>query len=213
MSAVEPWIEKIRLLVVTDPEWIGSRSWPEVVRSVLRGGARAIQLRHKGATARELFDLGRALRAVTRDFDALFFVNDRTDVALACGADGVHLGPSDLPVSRARAYVPRDFLIGASADTVETACAAERDGADYLGVGSIFDTTTKSEVAGERIGVERVREVAGAVRIPVIGIGGVTAENAASVIAAGARGIAVVRAVLSESDPEAAVRALVARLR
>ena len=213
MSVAEPWIEKIRLLVVTDPERIGARSWPDVVRAILRGGARAIQLRHKRATARELADLADALRAVTREFQALLFVNDRADVALACGADGVHLGADDVPVAHVRAYAPRDFLIGASADTVQAARAAEADGADYLGVGSIFGTATKPDAAGERIGLEQLSEVARAVTIPVVGIGGVTADNAASVVRAGAAGVAVVRAVMAASDPEQATRALLAALR
>lgn len=209
----EPWADKIRLMVLTDPDLIGSRSWVEVVHAVLRGGARAIQLRHKRATARELVELGRRLHPLTREFDALLFVNDRLDVALSCQADGVHLGPEDLPVAEARRVVPREFLIGASADTVEAARAAESRGANYLGVGSVFGTSTKVEVADERIGLARLSEIARAVTIPVIGIGGVNAENASSVVRAGAAGVAVVSAVMGAREPEAATRALLAALR
>lgn len=212
MTRADAWVEKIRLIVITDPELIGSRPWAEVVQAALRGGARAIQLRHKRATARELVELGRLLRPLTREFQALLFVNDRLDVALACEADGVHLGSEDLPVAEARRVVPREFLIGASADTREAAQAAEAAGADYVGVGSIFGTATKAEVAGERIGLDRLSEVAGAVQIPCVGIGGVSAENAAQVLRAGAVGVAVVSAVMGAPDPEAETRALLAAL-
>lgn len=212
MTRADAWVEKIRLIVITDPELIGSRPWAEVVQAALRGGARAIQLRHKRATARELVELGRLLRPLTREFQALLFVNDRLDVALACEADGVHLGSEDLPVAEARRVVPREFLIGASADTREAAQDAEAAGADYVGVGSIFGTATKAEVAGERIGLDRLSEVAGAVQIPCVGIGGVSAENAAQVLRAGAVGVAVVSAVMGAPDPEAETRALLAAL-
>lgn len=212
MTRADAWVEKIRLLVITDPELIGSRPWAEVVQAVLRGGARAIQLRHKRATARELVELGRLLRPLTREFQALLFVNDRLDVALACEADGVHLGSEDLPVAEARRVVPGEFLIGASADTREAAQAAEAAGADYLGVGSIFGTATKAEVAHERVGLDRLSEVARAVEIPCVGIGGVTAGNAVQVLRAGAVGVAVVSAVLGAPDPEAETRALLAAL-
>jgi thiamine-phosphate pyrophosphorylase len=206
------WVEKIRCIVLTDPDAIGDRSWTAVVEAALRGGARAIQLRHKRASARELAELGRALRELTRAYDALLFVNDRADVALAVDADGVHLGADDVPVREIRRVAPREFLIGASADTVDAARDAEAQGADYLGVGALFGTLTKPEVRDERIGLDRLAQVARAVRIPVVGIGGVTAENAPSVLRAGAAGVAVVRAVLAAPDPEAATRALLRAL-
>jgi thiamine-phosphate pyrophosphorylase len=180
---------------------------------VLDAGAPAIQLRAKNATASELFEQARELRTLTRKHNALLFVNDRIDVALAAEADGVHLGPDDLPVAVARRSVPGGFLIGFSADDPEEARRAERDGADYIGCGSVFGTTTKAEAANEQIGVTRLDQVAAAVRIPVIGIGGINLQNIEQVAATRARGAAVVGAIMSAPDPAAVTRVLLAAFR
>ncbi len=198
--------ERLRLIVVTDPDCAG-RSVVDVVRAALRGGAPAIQLRMKDAPAREMADAARVLLAETRAAGALLFVNDRVDVALAVGADGAHVGQDDLPVAAARAIVPWSFLIGVSAETDLLARQAERDGASYVGVGPIHATGSKAD-AGDAVGPERITEVAAVVRIPVVGIGGITTGNAPAVIQAGAAGVAVIRAVTRAPDPEAAVRAL-----
>jgi len=179
----------------------------EVVSLALDAGAPAVQLRNKGQDARGLFDLARALRALTRSAGALFFVNDRLDVALASDADGVHLGPDDLPVAAARRAAPSDFLVGYSADELDAALAAVRDGADYVGCGTVFPTSTKAD-AGEVIGVDGLKRVVAAVPVPVVGIGGVTPERAPAVQASGAAGAAVVGAVMGASDVRASVRAL-----
>lgn len=202
--------EKLRLMVITDRRLAGRRGWLTVVRAALEGGASAIQLRDKEATSGELLEMARELEPLARRQGALFLVNDRFDVALAAKADGVHLGDDDLPVAAARRVVPRDFVIGRSADTEEAARAAQDAGADYLGVGSVFGTRTKQEVVGEVIGTDRLARVARAVAIPVVGIGGVTPANAAQVASTGAAGIAVVSAVMAAPDPAAATRALLA---
>jgi thiamine-phosphate pyrophosphorylase len=199
---------RLQLMVITDQKLAGHRDWLEVAEAALQAGATAIQLRDKQATSGELLEMALALKPVADRYDALFLVNDRFDVALAAGAHGVHLGDDDLPVSAVRAVVPRDFVIGRSADTEADARQAEADGADYLGVGSVFGTKTKVEVIGEVIGAARLARVAAAVSIPVVGIGGVTAANAAQIASAGAAGIAVVSAVMAAPDPGAAVRAL-----
>jgi thiamine-phosphate diphosphorylase len=195
-------------MVITDRELAGDRDWLAIVEAALAAGATSVQLRDKNASSGELLELARALHPVCRRHRALFLVNDRFDVALAAGADGVHLGDDDLPVAAVRRVVPRGFIIGRSADTEGAARAAEAAGADYLGVGSVFGTRTKHEVIGEAIGTERLARVARAVSIPVVGIGGVTAANAAEVARAGAAGIAVVSAVMSAADPAAAAREL-----
>jgi thiamine-phosphate pyrophosphorylase len=195
-------------MVITDRELAGDRGWLAVSEAALAAGATAIQLRDKQATSRELLEMALALRPLVERHAALFLVNDRFDIALAAGAHGVHLGDDDTPVAEVRRVVPRDFLIGRSADTEETARAAEAQGADYLGVGSLFGTRTKKEVIGEVIGTEQLARLARAVSIPVVGIGGVSAANAAEVAAAGAAGSAVVSAVMAAPDPGAATRSL-----
>lgn len=199
--------DRLRLIVVTDPDCGAGRTVVDVVRAALRGGAPAIQLRMKDASAREMTELARALLAETRPAGALLFVNDRVDVAIAVGADGAHVGQDDLPVHAARAITRRGFLLGVSAETAELARKAEADGADYVGVGPVYRTGSKAD-AGDAVGVERIAEVAAAVRIPVVGIGGITIDNAPAVLHAGAFGIAVISAVMRADDPEAATRAL-----
>lgn len=198
-------------MVITDRRLAEPRGWLAVVQAALEAGATAVQLRDKAATSGELFEMARELEPLARRHGALFLVNDRFDVALAVDADGVHLGDDDLPVAAARRVVPRDFVIGRSADTEADALAAEAAGADYLGVGSVFGTRTKAEVVGEVIGTDQLARVARAVTIPVVGIGGVTPANAAQVATAGAAGIAVVSAVMAAADPASATRELLAR--
>jgi thiamine-phosphate pyrophosphorylase len=134
-------------------------------------------------------------------------VNDRVDIALAIGADGLHLGQTDMPLSVARALVGGGMFIGVSAGTVEEALAAEKAGADYLGVGAVYPTLSKVE-AGEAIGPGRLREIRAAVKLPFVAIGGVGPQNAANVMAAGADGIAVISAILSQPDIRAAAETL-----
>ncbi|MEX0980172.1 MAG: thiamine phosphate synthase [Gemmatimonadota bacterium] len=196
----------LRLIVITDRALSAPRSIEQVVEGALAGGARAIQLRDKHATARELLQSAVRLRQLTRAAGALLFVNDRFDVALAAGADGVHLGPHDLPVAEVRAVVPPAFLIGYSTDEVDSALRAVEDGADYIGCGAVFPTTGKADV-GEVIGVEGLRRVVEAVPVPVVGIGGISVENVADVRATGAAGVAVIGAVVR--DPEGAARKLI----
>ncbi len=134
-------------------------------------------------------------------------MNDRLDVALACGADGVHLGPEDIPVAAARKVVPPAFLIGYSTDDPQGATGAAADGADYLGVGAVYGTLSKEGLAEEAIGPDRVAEVLSASGLPGVGIGGITPQNAAPVFATGA-GVAVLGAVMDADLPGEAVRAL-----
>lgn len=199
--------DRLRLVVITDPSCGEGREIVDVVRAALRGGAPCIQLRGKDQPAREQIALARALLAATRAAGALLLVNDRLDVALAAGADGVHLGQDDLPVEAARRIVPPGFLVGISAETAELARAAERGGADYVGTGPVYATGSKAD-AGDAIGCGRLAEVAAAVRIPIVAIGGIEAANAAEVAAAGAAGVAVISAVMRAADPERATRDL-----
>jgi thiamine-phosphate pyrophosphorylase len=202
--------EALRLIVITDRELAKPRSVEEVVSKVLEAGVKAIQLRDKGAAAGDLLGQALLLRRLTKRFGALLFINDRLDVALASGADGVHLGPDDLPVRAARRTAPNGFLIGSSTDIPEVARELEAEGADYIGCGAVFPTATKKD-AGEVIGVEGLAAVAAAVDIPVVGIGGVTSRRA-GLIAERSRavGTAVISAVMSAPDPGLAARKLMA---
>ena len=199
----------LRLVVLTDPTLAAPRSVAEVVERALEAGARTIQLRDKGAGAGALLPIAIGLRELTRRFGALLFVNDRLDVALAAGADGVHVGPDDLPVAAIRSKVPRDFLIGYSCDVIEEARRAVADGASYIGCGAVYGTTTKAGV-GEAIGLERLDRVAATVDVPVVAIGGITPERAVEIAATRAAGVAVVGAVMAAPDPADAVRRLLA---
>jgi thiamine-phosphate diphosphorylase len=197
--------EALRVIVVVEAGLAAPRSVVEIVQAALAGGARAIQLRNKGDSARELMAAGERLAPLLRQAGTLFFINDRLDVALALDADGVHLGPDDLPVAAVRAAAPTGFLIGRSADEARVALGSVADGADYIGCGTVFATSTKPD-AGQVIGVEGLRRVVEAVPVPVVGIGGVTVERVREVTETGAAGVAVVNAVMSASDPASVVR-------
>jgi thiamine-phosphate pyrophosphorylase len=200
--------ESLRLIVITDRRLALPRSVEAVVEAALQAGARAVQLRDKTASARELLEQAHGLRELTRAWGALLFINDRFDVALASEADGVHLGPGDLPVPLVRKATPKGFLIGASTDEPEVARELTRSGADYIGCGTVFPTSSKKD-AGDVIGVAGLADVVTAVDIPVVGIGGVTPERARA-IAEGteAAGVAVIGSVMAAPDPGAAVRGL-----
>ena len=165
------------LYVITDEALAGGRSHEEQTRAALAGGARVIQLRDKTATTARLFEAAAAMRRLTREAGALLIINDRLDIALASDADGVHVGPDDLPVAVARRLLP-GRIVGASAGTVDEAIAAERDGADYLGVGAVYEARGSKADAGSPVGPERVAVVRAAVTLPMVGICGIKAANA-----------------------------------
>ncbi len=197
------------LYVITDELLSGGRTHEEQARAALAGGAGVIQLRDKTASSARLYEAAVTMRRLCRDAGALLIINDRVDIALAADADGVHLGPDDLPVAVARRLLP-GRLIGASAGTVAEAIAAERDGAGYLGTGAIYEARGSKADAGAPVGPERVRAIRAAVRLPIVGIGGIKVENAAPVIAAGADGVAVITGVVAAPDIAVAARALLA---
>ena len=201
--------DALRLIVITDRALAAPRTVVDVVAAALAAGAPAIQLRDKQASGAELFEAARALRELTRRFGALLFVNDRLDVALAAEADGVHLGPDDLPVGAVRRSVSRGFLVGFSTDDPAAAQEAVAAGADYLGCGAVYATGSKAD-PGEVIGLGRLDQVARAVPAPVVAIGGITRVRAAEVAGTRAAGVAVIGAVMQAADPGAAVAELLA---
>ncbi len=195
------------LYVVTDSDLSKGRSDSEIARLAYEGGADAVQLRMKHADGAEMLAQARAIAEVAAEMNRFFIVNDRVDVAMASGADGVHLGQSDIPVEDARRLMGDDALIGVSVQTVEQAVRAVDGGADYLGVGSVFRTSTKPD-AVQGIGLGAVFEIRHAVDVPVVAIGGINRGNVQDVIRAGADAAAVVSAVVAHDDPRAAAHEL-----
>lgn len=197
-----------RVYVIVDPDKLpGEADLMETARLALRGGAGVVQLRDKQSDARRLVERAQALQDLCDGYDALFIVNDRLDVALAAGADGVHLGPQDVPVDAARTIAP-ELIIGGSAGALERAERLQAKGADYVGVGAIYEARASKTDASEPQGPAVIQKMSANLDIPVVGIGGITAETAPRVVRAGAAGVAVIREVVASDRPEHATRRL-----
>ena len=195
------------LYIITD-ETIGrGRTHVEIAERAIAGGVDAIQLRDKFRSSGEMVRVGKTLREITHRSSTLFIVNDRLDVALACGADGVHLGQGDLRTDVARQIAPPGFIIGVSVSTPDEALQAEQEGADYVALSPTFSTGSKAD-AGPGHGLDILREIRKNVTLPVIAIGGITRENIREVFAAGADGVAVISAVVGAADITVAARDL-----
>lgn len=197
-----------RLYVITDEKVSRGRSHLQVAEAAIAGGADVLQLRDKEASGGGLYRIALQLRKVTRDAKVPFIVNDRIDVALAAGADGVHVGQDDLPASAARALLGKERILGVSVDTVEEAVRAEKDGADYLGVGPVFEARGTKPDAGEPVGLARIERIRRHCRLPIVAIGGIDAGNARKVREAGADAAAVISAIVSADDIAGAARRL-----
>lgn len=195
------------LYVVTDERIGRGRTHAELARSAIAGGADAIQLRDKTLSCRDLLAAADEIRAVTAAAEALFIVNDRLDVALAAGADGVHLGQSDLPVAHARRIAPPGFIVGVSVGCVREAALAVAGGADYVALSPVFATGSKDD-AGSGHGLATLAAIRSTVSVPVLAIGGIGHQNVREVIAAGADGVAVISAVVGAADVTDAARGL-----
>jgi thiamine-phosphate pyrophosphorylase len=196
--------------LVTAASHSAGRSTPDIVGAAIEGGVDVVQLRDKDTSVRERLSTGREIRELTHEAGVPLIVNDRIDLARAIGADGVHLGDDDLPIEIARDLLGEDAIVGRSVSFVDDARAAADAGADYLGVGAVYATGSKDDIDDEEyeIGPERIVAIADAVSIPVVGIGGIDAHNAGPVIEAGADGVAVITAITTADDPEAATRTL-----
>jgi thiamine-phosphate pyrophosphorylase len=191
------------LYLVTDRGLARGRSTVEVVKAAVSGGVTCIQLREKDCSTLEFIEQARAIKNFLEEREVPLIINDRLDVALAVGADGVHLGQSDMPLEMARKIAGSSMLIGISAESVQDAVEAENGGADYLGVSPIYATPTKTDTAPP-LGIQGLREIKNRVKIPLVGIGGLNNSNAAEVIRNGADGVAVVSAIMAAEDPETA---------
>jgi thiamine-phosphate pyrophosphorylase len=195
------------LYVVTDDRLSNGLSHVEIAERAYEGGADVVQLRAKDCDDRQLLKWAKEISEISERFGAGFIVNDRLDIALASGADGVHLGQSDMSASDARELSPEGFVIGVSVGDVKEALEAEKDGASYVALSPIFDTASKDD-AGAGHGLNMLKAIRSAVKIPVIAIGGINKENVESIIDAGADGVAVISAVVSQPDVSAAAKEL-----
>jgi thiamine-phosphate pyrophosphorylase len=200
----------VRLYALIDPEHAGGHDLVELARLVAQGGATLVQLRDKCSGTRRIVERARAIKASLKAFDIPLLINDRIDVALACGADGVHVGQDDMAVEDARRLLGRAAIIGLSIRTATQAAAAPLEFLDYVGVGGVFATSSKENPAPP-IGVAGLACIADIVRrrapgFPLCGIAGITLDNAGHAIAAGADGVAVISALSLDRDPQAAAR-------
>lgn len=197
-----------RLHVLTDRKTSRGRSHLQVAEAAIAGGADVLQLRDKEASSGLLYREALELRKLTRDAGIPFIVNDRLDIALAVDADGVHVGQSDLPASVVRRILGPGKILGVSVATVEEAVRAERDGADYLGVGPVFEARGTKPDTGEPMGLDVIARIRPHCRLPIVAIGGINAENVRKVREAGADGAAVISAIVSTDDIPQATRRL-----
>ena len=195
--------DMLTLYAVTDRSWLGGRTLAEAVEAVIEGGATMIQLREKGKTEEEILASAREIAPVCRKHGVPFIVNDSIELARACGADGVHLGQSDVPEGDVRKQA-EGLILGLSANTVESARLAQERGADYLGVGAVFGTTTKHDA--RHLTPEKLREITDAVDVPVVAIGGINETNILGLKGCGMEGAAVVSALFAQPDPGAAAK-------
>jgi len=189
------------LYLVTDRDLSCGRSTLEVVEAAVAGGVSCVQLREKHCSTREFITQARALKRFLKSKKIPLIINDRLDVALAVEADGLHLGQKDMTISDARKISGTSLIIGISAESVDDAIRAEKEGADYIGISPVFATPTKSDTAPP-LGLEGIKTIRKMIASPIVGIGGINRQNALSVITAGADGIAVVSAIVGAKDPK-----------
>lgn len=187
-----------QLYLVTDRELMSTKILEEAVEQAIDGGCTMIQLREKNLSSRDFYITAKKLKEFLRTRTIPLIINDRADIALAVGADGVHLGQSDLPLNEARKILGKDRIIGVTAPTLPLALEAEKNGADYLGVGAVFGTTTKKDAKKNTI--EVLSEIAHTVKIPVVAIGGINAGNVAKLSGSGISGAAVVSGIIAQKN-------------
>lgn len=202
--------EEIDIYPVIGGRSTGGRSCRIVLRAVLDGGARIVQLREKGFNDSELYETARLFRQMTHEYQALFILNDRLDIALATDADGVHLGQNDLPLAAVRRLAP-EILIGVSTHSLAEALDAEKKGADYFNIGPIFTTRTKPGMLPADAGL--IREISACIRIPFTVMGGITLSNVEQVLSQGARKIAVITALTLADNVKAATSGFIEQIR
>ncbi len=199
------------LYLITDRK-VMKTSFYEAVEEALRAGVKALQLREKDLTVRELLQMSYKLRELTSAFGARLFINDRVDVAMAVQADGVHLGGASMPVSAVRRIVGNGLMIGVSTHHIKEAATAEAEGADFITFGPVYDTPSKRQY-GPPQGIERLREVTSKIRIPVFAIGGIKKDKVSEVLDAGAHGVALISAILGSDNIQESTKKIVRLLK
>ncbi len=199
------------LYLCTDRDLMTTETIEESVELAIKGGVTVVQLREKNCTSREFYEVAIAVKCITDAYEVPLIINDRIDIALAVKADGVHLGQKDIPVQAARDLLGQDKIVGATANTVESAVAAWKSGADYLGVGDVFGTTTKNDT--KPVTVEELKEIRQRVQIPVVAIGGIKQSNVHLLKPAGIDGIAVISAIIGQKDVRGAAEAMLSSFR
>lgn len=202
-------LSRLRLYVLITAD-LCRGDWLAVAEQALAGGADCLQLREKNLDDAELLRRAQALAALCHRYNALFIMNDRPDIALLAGADGVHLGQDDLPVAAARRILGHDAIIGKSTHTLEQALAAAEEAPDYIAVGQMFQSATKPQ--DHIAGIETLRQIAAQVKVPLVAIGGITLDNASEILAAGAQAVAVCQAVIGRPDAISAAEAFRANM-
>lgn len=188
----------LTLYVVTDRDILKGRDLCESIEESIKGGATVVQLREKDISSLDFYKIAMEVKEVTSKYNVPLIINDRLDIALACDADGLHIGQGDLPLEITRKLLGQDKIIGVSVRTVEEGLKAEENGADYLGVGAIYPTGSKDDAT--LIGIERLKQIKENVNLPIVAIGGISKNNCGEVITAGADGIAIISAVFGEED-------------
>ena len=195
------------LYLVTDRSFLKGRKLSDVVEDSIKGGVTVVQVREKDLSTREFYRLSLEVKEVTDKYKIPLIINDRIDIAQAINADGVHLGQDDMPLKIARKILGDNKIIGISVGTIEEAKEAERDGADYVGIGAIYYTGTKKDI-DEPIGIEGLKEIVDSIKIPSVAIGGVNKSNAEDVIKSGTSGLSVISAILNNVDVKKAAEEL-----
>ena len=194
------------LYAVTDRAWTGKQTLYDQVEAALKGGVTCVQLREKELDETAFLQEAKELCALCRRYGVPFLVNDNVEIAIACGADGIHVGQEDLAAGEVRRRVGENMILGVSVHTVEEACQAVRDGADYLGLGAVFPTSTKTDV--EQMSNETLQAICDAVDVPIVAIGGINRGNILRLAGSGVDGVALVSAIFSAEDIEEACREL-----
>lgn len=199
--------KKVMLLyAVTDQSWVGERSLYEQVEVALKNGVTCIQLREKDLDEDTFLTEAVELVGLCKQYHVPFIINDNVDVAIQCGADGIHVGQEDMRASDVRVRVGEDMIIGVSAHTVEEALEAVKNGADYLGLGAVFSTSTKTNV--DQMSYKTLRDICNAVQVPTVAIGGISKKNILELSGSGVDGVAVVSAIFATDDPGVATAEL-----
>lgn len=186
------------LYLVTDRSLLKGRSLVELIEKSILGGVSIVQLREKDTSSLEFYNIAKEVKSITDKYNVPLIINDRIDIALAINASGVHIGQSDIPCSIARKILPKDMIIGVSAHNLEEALKAVEDGADYLGCGAIFSTSTKKDVTS--LSYEGLKEITSHINIPIVAIGGINENNIMNLKGSGINGVAVVSAILGKEE-------------